>query len=105
MSISCISDYLDRPLRTPEQAAETFMRWSTMASQAAVLAAQSGQYSVAISKYKLASEYRRKACQLVGFRDVLTDEQIDRQLREMEAIYRSVSLARRNRRSSARIPP
>lgn len=91
MSISYIGDYLDRPLRTPQQAAETFMHWSTMAAQAAILAAQSGQYSVAISKYKLASEYRRKACQLVGFWDVLADEQIERQLREMEVIYADAS--------------
>jgi hypothetical protein len=70
-----------QPLRTKEEAARQFIAWSKTASNAALLAEQSGDYEEAFKLQLRALEYSRRAA-------VLTDAVESKLLGEMAEIYR-----------------
>lgn len=80
-----------QPLRSPEQAAEQFMRWSTNACQAAELAMQSQNVHVALDWYGYARECRKKAHDLLGVED-REEARLEVLLREIEALMETVNV-------------
>jgi hypothetical protein len=83
MTVAYISDYLDKPLCSAEEAARRYLRWSNTAAMAAELAARSRQQHVALDYLGRAKMYRAKAAALLD----MDDSEFNTQFDEIAKIY------------------